>query len=341
MAYSKIGIVNLGLNKIGVKKITDNSSLIAETTDQAKAVNVVWDYILDEVLEARPWHFAKIRARLHRLDVTPAFEFDYAYGLPTDFLRFIYPKPDYPAIYPGTTALNSYQHVVESILVPDGLEKITNGSFTGNANSWTLGAQWTYGTNKVTKAAGGVSTLSQAVASMVSAPVADETYLLELDAEDLDGGSILPSVGGGYGTLISQEGTDLQQYIQAINATGDFTLTPSLSGVTLSIDNVSLLKCVDRLSLLIDYEDSDDNPLDIGYIRRVIDPTKYSPSFVSALAFRLAAELALMLTEGKEKYNSMMNLYGNALIRADSITQSLDSVPYETGSEDWENAGRG
>ena len=31
-----------------------------------------------------------------------------------------------------------------------GSELITNGSFTGNANSWTLNGGWAYGTNKVT-----------------------------------------------------------------------------------------------------------------------------------------------------------------------------------------------
>ena len=342
MSYSKLGILNLSLGKIGVSKIASTSELTGETSEAAKAANIVWDYILDEVLEARPWHFAKTRSRLHRIDVTPAFDFDYAYILPDNFLRFIYPKPDYPAIYPGGSSYNAYDHVIESLLVPDGLEKVTNGAFTGAATSWTLGTGWTYGTNSVAKAAGAVNTLSQVTASMVTAPVVDEIYLLDLDVSSLDGGSLLPSIGGGVGTPIAYDGdTNTSQHIQAINITGALIFTPSASAVVCTIDNVSLIKCLDKMALFIDYEDTDDNPLYIGYIRRIIDPTRWSPSFVSCLGFRLGAEMSLKLTEGQTKYQTMMGLYDKALIRADSVTQSMDSVPNETGSDDWEGAGRG
>ncbi len=338
MAYSKIGIMNLALGKIG------HSTAIATLTEDTEyriACTTVWDYILDEVLEARPWHFAKTRSRIHRVDVIPAFGFDYAYILPDNFLRLIYPKPDYPAIYPGGSSYNAYDHVIESLLIPDGLEKVTNGAFTGAATSWTLGTGWAYGTNNVAKVVGAVNTLSQVVASMVTAPVVDEIYLLDLDISSLAGGSLLPSIGGGVGTPIAYDGdTNTSQHIQAINITGALTFTPSASAVVCTIDNVSLMKCLDRLALLIDYEDTDDNPLYIGFIRRIIDPTRYSPSFVSCLAFRLGAEVSLTLTEGQQKYNTMIGLYEKALIRADSVTQSMDSVPNEVGSEDWLTAGR-
>ena len=338
MAYSKIGIMNLALGKIGHSTPIAN---LTEDTEYRIAFTTVWDYILDEVLEARSWHFAKTRARIHRSDVIPAFDFDYAYILPDNFLRLIYPKPDYPAIYPGGSSYNAYDHVIESILVPDGLEKVTNGTFTGAATSWPLGTGWAYGTNNVSKVAGAVNTLSQVTASMVTAPVVDEICLLDLDISSLSGGSLLPSVGGGVGTPISYDGdTNTSQHIQAINITGALAFTPSASAVVCTIDNISLMKCLDRTALLIDYEDTDDNPLYIGYIRRIIDPTRYSPSFVSCLAFRLAAEVSLRITEGQQKYNTMIGLYEKALIRADSVTQSMDSVPNETGSDDWKNAGR-
>lgn len=336
--YSKLGIMNMAVGKLGSKRIIAS---LTENTDERIAATTVWDYILDEVLEAKGWHFAKTRTRIHRVDVIPAFGFSFAYIIPDDFLKFLYPKPDYPAIYPSTYDSTVLAHAVESMLIPDGLEKVTNGTFTGAATGWTLGAQWAYGSNKVAKVVGGVTTLSQLAAGMVSAPVADEIYLLDFEVSGLSGGSIIPSIGGTAGTPVSEDGDDnTSQHIQAINATGALIFTPSASGVVCSIDNVSVLKCLDKLALLIDYEDSDDYPLYIGYIRRVIDPTRYSATFVKALAFRLAAEMALKLTEGMAKYNANIQLYGRSLAEAEAVTQSMDSIPNETGSTDWVDAGR-
>lgn len=45
-----------------------------------------------------------------------------------------------------------------------GSELAANGTFTGNANGWTLGAGWAYGSNRVAHTPGGTAALSQSLA---------------------------------------------------------------------------------------------------------------------------------------------------------------------------------
>ena len=335
MSYSKLGIINLALSKIGDARVEG----LTEDTEQRITATDAWEYIRDEVLEAKPWHFAKTRSRLIRIDADPSYDFNFVYSLPDGFLKFVPTKLGLPSIYPNMGNGDAYPHVVHSILMPSGLDLISNGSFTGAATSWTLGTLWTYGSNKVTKAAGGVGTLSQAAADMVSVPVAEETYLLSIDMSGISGENFTPSLGAVAGAPIGVDGVGMLQHITPADATG-LVITPSAYGAIGSVDNVSLFKCSSLLVMSIDYEDSDDYPLYAEYVRRIIDPSKYSPSFVSALAFRLAAEMTLRLTEGMAKYNAMMGLYVGALTKAEAVTRSMDSLDDEVGSTSWVDAGR-
>jgi hypothetical protein len=117
MAYSILGIVNLALGKIGAKEITafDN------TTPNGKAAGLVWEYIRDEVLEVRDWRFAKTRALMGtgtEVDDTEEYGFDYAYQMPSDFLRL--PKRtvnsfrDDPPVYP-----QGYDYKIEVVTITD------------------------------------------------------------------------------------------------------------------------------------------------------------------------------------------------------------------------------
>ncbi len=94
-----------------------------------------------------------------------------------------------------------------------------------------------------------------------------------------------------------------------------------------------------RLVLLTNYDNSSAD-LFINYIMRVVDVTKYSASFVNTFAFRLGAEFAISLTEGMKKHETLMTIYGVMLRRALGVNQSGDSLENETGSTDWEFAGR-
>lgn len=93
------------------------------------------------------------------------------------------------------------------------------------------------------------------------------------------------------------------------------------------------------LCLLTDYDNTDDD-LYITYIKRITDVNKFSPAFVSALSFRLAAELSIIRTESRPKFQDMMNLYDSFLRRAEGYNQHANYIDDETGSTDWINAGR-
>ena len=96
MSYSIVGIVNLALRRIGVKRI----AALTEDTPQAIDANACWEYIRDLVLETKDWRFAKIRKKLAQGTVTPEYEWDYAYGLPEGFLRLCREDKDDPPVYP-------------------------------------------------------------------------------------------------------------------------------------------------------------------------------------------------------------------------------------------------
>lgn len=90
MAYSVTGIANITLIKIGADTIT----AITDTGDEkARKLNATWEYVRNEVLEAKDWNFAKDRVELARSTETPDFGFDFKYALPSDFLRLVLKNP--------------------------------------------------------------------------------------------------------------------------------------------------------------------------------------------------------------------------------------------------------
>ena len=106
MAYSQTGIVNLGLGKVGIARIAN----LNEDSPSAIRAHQVWDYVLDEVLEAKDWRFAKTRKALAKSTTVPVSGWSYAYPLPADFLRLCKGTPSDPVVYPS-----GYPWVVEAL----------------------------------------------------------------------------------------------------------------------------------------------------------------------------------------------------------------------------------
>jgi len=124
-----------------------------------------------------------------------------------------------------------------------GVEKLTNGTFTGSANSWTLGAAWAYNTNLVRKNADGTNTLSQPIANMVTPMVNGQNYELVYTLSNFTVGSFTPSIGGATLTTrtagIDANGT-YRETFTCSDKTLPITFTPT-NTARFYIDTVSLM----------------------------------------------------------------------------------------------------
>lgn len=82
---SRVSISNLALTILGADRIT----ALEDNTENAKRLNAIYDYCLEDVLRAHPWNFAIIRQQLALLSSTPIFGYEYEFQLPSDCLRVI------------------------------------------------------------------------------------------------------------------------------------------------------------------------------------------------------------------------------------------------------------
>lgn len=82
---SETEIVNAALRKVGDRRITS----IDDTVPSAGVARDVLATERDDLLRSHPWNFAVTRIELSRLAAAPAFEYDYAYAMPSDFMRAV------------------------------------------------------------------------------------------------------------------------------------------------------------------------------------------------------------------------------------------------------------
>lgn len=87
MAISNVGICNLALQKIGASRIAS----LSDNEPNAQAVNACFETMRDRELRANRWKFAIKRVVLAPHATAPAFLYQYAYVLPADHLRVIFP----------------------------------------------------------------------------------------------------------------------------------------------------------------------------------------------------------------------------------------------------------
>ena len=82
---SRVAIANLALTSLGADRIVS----FTEDSENARRINAIFDYCLDDVLRSHPWNFAIQRQQLAKLVSVPAFGYSYEYLLPGDALRVI------------------------------------------------------------------------------------------------------------------------------------------------------------------------------------------------------------------------------------------------------------
>ncbi len=110
---TKLDICNLSLNRIGEKAITQ-AQLDANTDPRAQRCNRHYEQSRDSLQRSHWWRFARDRSELTEDEDFDDFEWDNAFDLPTDFLRF-------RSIFEETDSTSrSRRHAIE------GLKLLTN-----------------------------------------------------------------------------------------------------------------------------------------------------------------------------------------------------------------------
>ncbi len=85
MTASAVQICNMALLKFGNITI---SSILSPQNKEERACAVLYPLLRDQLLYEHPWNFAMKRMDISaQIADTPAFEWDYAYSLPSDCLR--------------------------------------------------------------------------------------------------------------------------------------------------------------------------------------------------------------------------------------------------------------
>ncbi len=87
---SRINVINSALRRIGGSRITDPE----EDSKNANVARDIYDDILEDLLRSHAWNFATRRQQLAELANTPAFEFERAFALPSDWIRTISVHPN-------------------------------------------------------------------------------------------------------------------------------------------------------------------------------------------------------------------------------------------------------
>jgi hypothetical protein len=80
-----IGIANAALRRLGANTITS----FTQGTKSANCANDLYVEARDELLRSHYWNFAQRRVKLAQLSKVPSFGFDFAYALPSDWIRTV------------------------------------------------------------------------------------------------------------------------------------------------------------------------------------------------------------------------------------------------------------
>ncbi len=83
MALNDVALCARALIRIGAKPITG----FTDATAESEIAGALYAPVRDALLSAYAWGFASGQIALTQLSTTPIADYDYAYGLPNDYLR--------------------------------------------------------------------------------------------------------------------------------------------------------------------------------------------------------------------------------------------------------------
>lgn len=116
-SFDIVTIANAALVSIGESTILD----IDENTPNAMAVKAKFELVKQDVLKKCNWNCARGTANLVRLGTTPAYaSFDYAYTLPSDYIRLVGISIDGYQFINVDTYYNDYNNPAEAVYDLEG-----------------------------------------------------------------------------------------------------------------------------------------------------------------------------------------------------------------------------
>lgn len=276
---------------------------INENTPNANKVLIAWDAIFQETLSERDWKFAKTRTPLQLSPQRPLYDWKHAWAMPSDFLRFVRPQ---------RRAHDRHNWIWLGGWSGEGWYHKDDSPF------WPHGVAYKVET---------MPTMCVFVAS-ITAGVMTVTGLSygQLSLNQPVYGANIPQ-----GTFIAAFGT-------GAGFQGTYTVNNSLTVASEAMTSPNPL--VGNSKFALTNYNGCHGPAKITYIQLISDYTQLMPGFVNCLANRLAAEVSIAITEDKNKFEGMMQMYRDSLNSAEAQNESSDYMQDETGSESWERAGR-
>ncbi|MDE4918348.1 hypothetical protein ACUXAV_000388 [Cupriavidus metallidurans] len=113
---SQVEICNRAVTKLGAARITS----ITENSKPARVMNALWDTVRKAELRRRIWKFATARTTLPAVSPAPAWGYNTACQLPSDFLRLVQVNDTFAV--PGLT---DYRDQDDSAYVLEGSQILT------------------------------------------------------------------------------------------------------------------------------------------------------------------------------------------------------------------------
>ena len=110
---SEVGICNEALSEIGAASIL----ALDQDDKNARECNKRYASLRDKLLRAHPWNFAVARAKLGQLSAAPTYEFDFAYQLPSDWLRIL-------SVHDNDAGVGSVEYRIEGRKVLSGASEL-------------------------------------------------------------------------------------------------------------------------------------------------------------------------------------------------------------------------
>jgi hypothetical protein len=113
---SQTEICNRALTKLGAARITS----ITDNSKGARAMNAVWDTVRKAELRKHIWQFATVRTTLPAVTPAPAWGYNTACQLPSDFLRLVQVNDTF-----AVPALTDYRDQDDSAYVIENNQLLT------------------------------------------------------------------------------------------------------------------------------------------------------------------------------------------------------------------------